>query len=646
MQETTYPNIFETGKIGNRTTKNRLVMPPMGTNLASREGNVTDRLVEYYRERARGGVGTIIVEVAAVDPGGRAIPNQIGIWSDEFVPGLTRLASAIKKYSALAVIQLHHAGRQTNSGITGAQPVAPSPIPCPVNQEIPKELSTGEIEGLVQAFGEAAKRAVKSGFDAVELHGTHGYLINQFMSPYSNHRNDEYGGTLQGRMKFPLDIIRLVMENIGDQHPVLFRINGNEYVENGITLDMAKTMAVQLTEAGISALHVSAGVYGSPAPNVPITGTTPAPLLYLAEGIKKVSPVPVIAVAKIHEPRLAESILAENKADFISMGRALITDPYLPEKLKTRSESSIRTCICCNQGCIDPMLAEGKQATCIYNPRAGREIQYPEVPAQTKKKVMVIGAGPAGLETARTAAQRGHDVHLYELTGNIGGQVLLASATPHKREFAEIVTFYKNEISRLGINVQLNRNVDVNLITQVKPDAVIIATGASPLVADIPGADGERVYQAWDIISTQKEPGKNGGIVGGGLVGCETAELLAEKGCRVTVVEMLDEIAHDGSVSLRTALLERLMNNPKIKIVTGAKVEKITDDSLIVQKQQGREEIKGLDFMVLAAGARPNNKLVDEIKAAGFEVHVIGDALEPRKILDAVHQGFETAYGL
>lgn len=641
-----YPNLFQEGKIGKLTLRNRLVMPPMGTNLAQEDGHVTDTQIRYYEERAQGGVGMVIVEIAGVDPGGRAIPRQIGLWDDKFIPGLSKLASAIKKAGAVAAIQLHHAGRQTNSTITGSQPVAPSPIPCPVNQETPRELTIEEINKLVNAFGEAARRAYVAGFDLVELHGTHGYLINQFLSPYSNHRQDEYGGPFENRLRFALEVIQAVKENTALDFPVSFRMNGDEYVEGGIKLEEAKEMAKRFIDAGVHVLHVSAGVYGSPAPNVPVMGTPPAPLLHLAEGIKSVSSVPVIAVAKIHQPDLADSIIKEGKADFVSIGRGLICDPEWTKKAQEGKVDDIRGCITCNQGCIDRLLAEAGSVSCIYNARAGRELQFPMTEVEAKKKVVIIGGGPAGMEAARTAVLRGHTVHLFEEAGELGGQALLASATPHKDEFGEVVRFYRHEMGRLKVNLHLGTRADAVKVKQLNPDTVIIATGAQPLVPDIPGADRPNVVQAWDVISGKVTPSGKVAVIGGGLVGCETAELLAEKGCEIVMFEMLEDIATDIGPSLRTVLLERLMNNPKIKIITGAEVKEICENSIVLVKEEGRQAVQGIDTVVLAVGSTPRDEVVEEIRATGIPVHVIGDVKAPRKAIDAIHEAFETAYAL
>lgn len=646
MPRHAYLHLFKEANLGTLRARNRIVMPPMGTNYSNDAGEVTDRLVAYYKERAAGGAGTIIVEVAAVHPGGRAIPRQIAIWDDKYIKGLSRLAAAIKGEGALAFIQLHHAGRQTSTDITGEKPVSASALQCPVMQETPRQLEIGEIRQIVSLFGDAARRAKQAGFDGIELHGAHGYLISQFLSPYSNHRQDEYGGSLENRMRFALEVINAARENTSPDYALIYRISADEYMEGGLTLSDTKQIVPRLVSAGVDAIHVSAGVHGSPAPMIPLIGTPEAPLVHLAHGLKEVTDVPVIAVAKIHNPELADRVLAEGKADFIAMGRALITDPDLPNKIAEGRNGEVRACITCNQACIDKLLAERANVTCIYNARAGRELEFPMVSASQKKRVLVIGGGPAGMEAARVAAIRGHEVDLYEQSEELGGQSLLASATPHKGEFGEVTRYLKHEVERLAVKVYLGHEADVGTVHEVQPDVVIVATGALPLIPDVPGADAEHVAQAWDVIREGNLPGSKIAIIGGGLVGLETAELLAEKDKQVTVIERLPDVATDIGMSLRAKLLERLMNNPRVKIITNALVERIDERAVIINNLGTREEIRDLDSIVLAVGAEPNNDLAREIEATGADTIVIGDAEKPRKALDAIHQAFRTAYTL
>ncbi len=436
---TDFRHLLSPGRIGNMTVRNRMVMPPMGTNYASDDGFVTERLVRYYEARAEGGTGMIIVEVSAVAPEGKAISHQIGIWADKFIPGLRYLAESIRKHGARAVIQLHHAGRQTTVQTTGYQPVAPSEIPCPICRDTPRALTVDEIKGLVEAFGHAARRAREAGFDAVEIHGTHGYLINQFLSPYSNRRNDEYGGSPEARRRFPMEVYDAVRTAAGEDFPVLFRMNANEGVEGGITPEEGRDFARLLEKAGVDALHVSGGVYGSPLPIIATMYEPALPLAGYAADIKAEVSIPVIAVGKIHDPETGERLIADAEADFVSLGRALITDSHFARKVELGQIKNIRKCIECNQLCVDPLLIYDQPVGCIYNARAGKEHEFPFVKTRRSRRVVVVGGGPGGLEAARVARERGHRVILFERSGELGGQGRLARKAPHKERFGEIL---------------------------------------------------------------------------------------------------------------------------------------------------------------------------------------------------------------
>ena len=641
-----FKRLLEPGRIGKLALRNRMVMPPMGTNYAGDDGFVTERLVRYYEERSAGGMGLIIVEVSAVDPAGKAISGQIGVWADKFIPGLRYLVDAVHRHGAKIAMQLHHAGRQTNSAITGMAPVAPSALSCPVCAEMPRVLTPEEIRGLVYAFAEAARRARLAGFDAVELHGTHGYLINQFLSPYSNHREDEYGGDEERRLRFPLEVIRAVRREVGEDYPIIFRMNADEHVEGGITLEDALRMAPIFVENGVDALHVSVGVYGSPAPMISTMANPPLPLVKYAAAIKKKVNVPVIAVGKIHDPEDGERILAEGSADFVSIGRGSITDSHFARKIQLGRAEDIRKCIQCNQRCIDFLLVYRKPAGCIYNVRVGREGEFPLVKAPRSKKVVIVGGGPAGMEAARVARIRGHRVILFEQAERPGGQALLAAIPPHKERFGEIVRYLSRRIKALGVDLRLGTGATVETILKEKPDAVILATGAKPLVPSLPGLEESGAVTAWEVLSGAAETGKNVLIVGGGLVGCETAEFLAEKGRRVALVEMMEELARDQSPTLRGELLRRLENNQAITLRTGTEVIALGRGRATLRHKDGEETLENLDTVVLAAGAVPHNPLEGELRGKVKELYAVGDCYAPRNAAEAIHEAFAVAYRL
>lgn len=643
---TGFRHLLSPGRIGKMTVRNRMVMPPMGTNYASDDGFITGRIIRYYEARAEGGTGLIIVEVAAVAPEGKAISHQVGIWADKFIPGLRCLAESIKKHGARAVIQLHHAGRQTTAKTTGYRPVAPSEIACPICRDTPRALNVDEIRGLVEAFGHAARRAREAGFDAVEIHGTHGYLINQFLSPYSNKRTDEYGGSPGARRRFPMEVYDAVRAAVGEDFPVLFRLNADEGVEGGITPEEGRDFARVLEQAGVDALHVSGGVYGSPLPIIPTMYEPPLPLAGYAADIKAEVSIPVIAVGKIHDPEAGEQLIADAEADFVSLGRALITDSHFARKVEFGQIKNIRKCIECNQLCVDPLLVYDQPVSCIYNARAGKELDFPFVKARRSRKVVVVGGGPGGLEAARVARERGHRVILFERSGELGGQGRLARKAPHKDRFAEILRYLIYRVEALDVDIRMNSAASEDNVMREKPDAVILATGAVPVIPALPGIDPRHAITAWDVLEEKVHPGRYAAIIGGGLVGCETAAYLAEQDRRVIILEMQDELAPDQSPSLRGELLQRLHENPAVEIRTNTEVTSIGERSITACSNSQESAIEDLDTIIIAAGAQPYNPLEGMLKPLMNEVYAVGDCDRPRKAAEAIHEAFHVAYRL
>lgn len=643
---TGYRHLLSPGMIGKLKVRNRMVMPPMGTNYAAADGFVTERLLRYYEARAEGGTGLIIVEVAAVAPEGKAISHQIGLWADKFIPGLRCLAEAIKKHGARAAIQLHHAGRQTTARTTGFQPVAPSEIPCPVCQDVPRALNIEEIKGLVRAFGHGARRAREAGFDAVEIHGTHGYLINQFLSPYSNRRSDEYGGSDEGRRRFPLEVYEAVREAVGEDFPILYRINADEHVEGGITPEEGRKFAAMLDQAGVDALHVSGGVYGSPLAIIPTMYDPPLPLSGYAAAIKAEVKAPVIAVGKIHEPAFGEQLIAEGEADFVSLGRALITDSHFAKKIELNQVDNIRRCIECNQLCADPLLFDDAPVGCIYNARAGKESEFPFIKARRRARVVVVGGGPGGLEAARVARERGHRVVLFERSGELGGQGRLARKTPHKDRFGEILRYLIHRVQSLQVDIRLETTATGEIIMQEKPDVVILATGAVPAIPSLSGIDPKNVITAWDILEEKVKPGHKVAIIGGGLVGCETAAYLAERDHQIVILEMEGELAEGQSPSMREELIQWLHRHPAVEIRTGTAVTAVGERSLRAVSDGREIALEDLDTIVIAAGAQPYNPLEGILKPMMEEVYAVGDCDRPRRASEAIHEAFHVAYRL
>ena len=424
--------LFKEAKIGSLTLKNRVIMPPMGTLLPDEGGWVSDALIDYHVARAKGGCAMNIVEVSAVHRSTMG-PRNLGICDDSFIPGLKKLAGAIKAAGGKACIQLWHAGRQTNSRDTGMPIVAPSPIPCPLCREMPLELTTDQITELVEAYGDAAVRAKKAGFDAIEIHGAHGYLIDQFMSAYSNHRQDEYGGPLEKRARFALEIIENIRSKVGHDFPVIYRLSADEYVEGGLTAQDAVKIVRMIEKAGVDSVHVSAGVYGSLPWIIPPLDMPEVPYLENIAAVKSVASIPVIAAIRINDPVEADRMIGEGRADFVAVGRGHLADPEFCVKAMAGDFDSIIKCIGCNQGCVDRLFMQGLPIRCLRNPATGQEKACELKPAEQKKKILVVGGGPGGLEAATTLQKRGHQVILLEKACRLGGQFFLAGALPMKK---------------------------------------------------------------------------------------------------------------------------------------------------------------------------------------------------------------------
>ena len=614
--------------------RNRLVMPPMVTNFASEDGAVTNRMIRYYSERAKGGVGLIIVEMTYPHVTGKAFPCMLGVDDEKFVPGLNELSEAIKSYGACAGLQIGHAGRQTSREICGHVPMAPSAMPVKGSAEVPREMSIEEIHETVRAFGSAALRAKKAGFDAIELHGTHGYLLNQFLSPYTNRRTDAYGGTFENRVKFPVEVIQEVRSKVGASYPLILRLCANEYLEGaeGITLDLAKKIAPRLVEAGIDILHVTGGIGETGDHLIQPLYYDHCYNVYLAQGVKHaVGITPVIAAGSVIDPHMADQILEQGKADLIAVGRGLIADPMFPKKAEEQRAHEIRRCIRCNE--CSGRLRSGFRISCAVNPLVGEE-ESDLRPATKLRRILVAGAGPAGMEAARLLSLRGHEVTLCEKSDFFGGLVCIAAVPSWKKDLAALVDWLKLQLEQSHVAVYLKVEVTPEYIEKFDPDVLVVSTGSTPLRPKIPGI--ESAVTALDVL---KGVGVGDDVIvcGGGLVGCETAWYLAEQNKRVTIVEMLDEIAMDMEARSKMAMLRKLREH-KVDVMCNLGVERIIPGEGIigVQKDRGKREIRG-DAVVLAMGFDSSRSLYD-LGDKPYEVYLIGDAKKPRRIMDAIRE--------
>ena len=641
--------IWDPFRIGEMELKNRVVIPPMVTQYASEEGYVTEQIKNYYEARARGGAALIIVEGAYVHPRGQGLVNLLNISDDKCISGMSELVQVIHRHQTKAALQIYHCGRKTTSELIGMQLVAPSPLACPdlgnnVEGEVPKELTIDEIAEIVACFAKAALRVKRAGFDGVEIHGAHAYLIDQFLSRSTNKRQDSYGGSLPNRARFLIEIIKAVREAVGKSYPVWCRIHGKLYDEEGTTLEEAQQTSRMAQEAGADAIHVSA--FGSGSPIFKTSPTfVPAVIADLVEGIKKTVTIPVIASGKI-TPEAGEKILEEGKTDLISIGRGFIAEPELINKVASGKLEDITPCIdCC--GCLDDIMSTiaGSRVPavvgirCRVNAAAGKEEEYKIIRAKKPKKVLVIGGGPAGMEAARVAALRGHKVTLWEKEARLGGQLNQAVMPPHKHRIGLLIKYLQAQLKKLGVNVALNKAATTAMIEEFKPDVVIMATGIKTLVPEIPGLDKAHVVQAGDVLENKLEVGDRVIVIGGELVGCETAEFLIDKGKKVTVMRRGPEMALGVGFMYRTSFLNRLLEKG-VTLLPEIRYDEVIPGGLVFTTKEGEKKTIEVDTIVLATGSTPDKKLCEEIKGKVSEVYLAGDCVEPRTIREAIADGY------
>jgi NADPH-dependent 2,4-dienoyl-CoA reductase/sulfur reductase-like enzyme len=504
---------------------------------------------------------------------------------------------------------------------------------------MPHPLSVGEIQGLVEAFRQAARRVKEAGADGVEVHMAHGYLLCQFLSPFSNQRGDEYGGSPEKRLKMPLEVLKAVRNTVGPDFPIVCRLSADEYVDGGLKLEDSIPIAKALEKNGANALHISACIAASVYLNHPPYYVGEGVFTYLAQGIKAAVKIPVITVGRIRTPELANQVIEEKKADLVSMGRALIADPFLPKKAMEGKVEDIIPCISCNR-CI--LSIRRGDLYCAVNPETGREATLVVKKAESPKKVWVIGGGPGGMKAAEIAARRGHQVILYEAQDQLGGQFLLAAIPPHKQVLREFVTYLWKQIDKVGVKTVLNKSFDLKLLEKERPDAAIIATGAKPLIPEIEGIQKTRVFNIWEALSKPGSLGQKVLVLGGGGVGAEVADFLSEKGKKVTLVEMREAIALDLVVHLQHYLNLRLKNK-EVQVLTSTKALRFEKDGLWVEDPQGTRKLTGFDSVVISMGSVSNVGLAEGVKKRVSQVLVVGDAEKPREVMEALQEAEEAA---
>ena len=629
------------------TLRNRIVMPPMDSNLGDTDGNVTDKTLKYYEQRAKGGTALIIVEGTYIEKRGQQTTQMLSMASDEKITGLSKLAQSIKKHGSLASIQLFHAGGQTSKLITNIEPISASQMSDIIlaealggHMEKIHVLAKEEIKGVVKMHGDAAERCKKAGFDGVEIHAAHGYIINQFLSPDINKRTDEYGGTLENRMKFLIEVYNEVRNRVGDDFLISVRLNGSDYVEGGFELEETKLVAKKMEDLGADIISISCGTHNSPKnPMIAYMSFPKGFNVDRAAAVKKeLSNVPVITVGRINTPSLANEIIEQGKADLVAIGRGLIADPQFALKAK-EERMDIKTCIACNT-CITNLMWQ-KAIECAVNPNLFGVDDDIEKSSEIKK-VLIIGAGPGGLEAARVAKLRGHDVLIIEKSGKIGGNLHIASIAPIKEEVKNMISYYNQAFMDLGIRVQLNTPFSLDILDNFKPDQVILSTGSEPILPEIEGLR-DIPYKLFSYVLEGEIPdGKNIAIIGGGMVGLEVAEFLSDKNKKVVVIEMLKQLGANVQEMVKNVVIPLINENNKITTYLKTKITEIKGKTLYGIQKKNPINID-FDDLIIATGVKPNDALEAEIKAKFYSVKKIGDCKKTRKIVDAVKDGYKAA---
>jgi len=623
--------LFEPITIGPYTLKNRIVKAPTAGNLAFVSGEPSPEQLHFYEETARGGVAMVVTELVSVDSRHLRAQRNLRIDNEIFIPGLHQLVELIHLNGSLVSMQLDHAGPAS-----AYDPVAPSDVPIRDRGKLlkPRPMTTEEIEETRDTFIEAAVRAKHAGADMVELHGGRIYLLHQFVSPTTNKRTDRWGGTFENRIRLPLEIIQGIREKCGPNFPIGYNMVADEFLPDGINLEHTIAFAKRLEEEGVAYLCPRV------RPAVRYVARSPKGItLRYTAAIKKVVSIPIFANEQIHEPEFMEEILEKGLADIICLGRPLLSDPELPKKAWEGRLDDIRMCIkCCH--CFECVNVTFEKLSCTQNPALGRGKEWTIQPTASPKKVLVVGGGAAGLEAARIAALRGHNVTLMEQAAQLGGQALIAALPVGKQHLKSyIVDWRERQCEKAGVDIQLKKEVTPEVIDEINPDVVIVATGATPLVPSIHGITKAHVVTAWDVLKGARV-GKRVVVAGGGQVGVETADFIAEKGSTesVTIVEMLPEIAIDMDVYNRAYIMQKL-SEYNVKVLTNMKAEKITDEGLVtIDKERKRHTIEA-DTVVLALGAVPNRNLVEALKGKVPELYAIGDCVKPRKLIDVIREG-------
>ena len=640
-------HLFSPITIKKMELKNRAVMPPMGTNLGNPDGTVSKENIAFLKRRARGGPGLIITEITAVHPHGVVSPNQLGAYDDRFIPGLKQLVSLAHEAGCRIAMQIHHAGRESFFLLNQGKAIGPSAIPSIVFRGTPREMTIDDINEAILAFGAAASRAREGGFDCVEIHCAHGYLLTQFLSALSNQRSDQYGGaTLKERSRLVIEVIQAVRKAVGAEFPVSIRISAEEFIKGGYTADDMQTILPDFVTAGADIIHASFGTHGSPG------GITQAPPEYepgfncwLARKAKDVVNVPVIAVGRFTDPALADEVIGRGDADLVAFGRQFLADPDFLVKFREGRAADIRRCIACNQGCIErEILGEGN-IRCSINPETGQETIYPVGPAAKPRSVWVVGAGPAGLTAAFEAARLGHTVTLFEKEQELGGQIRYARIPPHKEVYGEWIDWLIKQVKGAGVTIKVGTEVTEAMVRTGKPEYVILATGGEKIIPRIAGIDCPHICDAWQLLSGAVVPGKHVLVIGAGLIGMETADYLGSRGSEVTIVEIMKR-SPVLKITSHGYMLHKRLRDYNCRLLFNTAVKAIETDKVTIETEGAESTIAPIDQVLVAVGLRSKDALKATLAEAGIPHVVVGDARQARRIIEATEEGARAAWEL